>query len=52
MQLKSEGMQAVGYLEIRSKPGFEVEIANCPTFSTKQAYNRGDYVKVSSNSGR
>jgi hypothetical protein len=29
MQLRSESMQPVGYLEIRSQPDFEVEIANC-----------------------
>jgi hypothetical protein len=29
MQLKGDGLQAAGYLEIRAQPNFEVEIANC-----------------------
>jgi hypothetical protein len=29
MQLKSDALLPAGYLEIRSQPGFEVEIANC-----------------------
>jgi hypothetical protein len=29
MQLKGSGLQPAGYLEIRTQPNFEVEIANC-----------------------
>ena len=29
MLLKGDGLQPAGYLEIRAKPNFEVEIANC-----------------------
>ena len=29
MLLKGDGLQPVGYLEIRAQPNFEVEIANC-----------------------
>jgi hypothetical protein len=29
MQLKGDALQTAGYLEIRTQPGFEVEIANC-----------------------
>jgi hypothetical protein len=29
MQLKGDGLQPAGYLEIRAQPNFEVEIANC-----------------------